>query len=304
MMQSSRSQAQSSGNFTTGTVQANGLNFGYLEMGQGPLALALHGFPDLPRTFRYQMVALAAAGYRVVAPYMRGYAPTEVPANGSYESAALAQDALALMDALSQQPGRVPVTVLGHDWGAAAAYGAASMAPERIAKLITMAVPHGVTKALVTNPAQQRRSWYMFFFQMSFAETAVSYKDFAFIERLWEDWSPGWQVPSDEMAALKATLKQPGVLKAALNYYRHSLNPALQSPTLAAIRAHSGDPIQVPTLYIHGANDGCVGAELTQGIEADFAKGLQKHIIPGAGHFVHQEQPQAVNDLILSFLKQ
>src|SRR4030095_4472637 len=99
----------------------------------------------------------------------------------------------ALMDALAQEPGTEPVTVLGHDWGAAAAYGAATMAPERIAKLITMAVPHGVTKALVTNPAQQRRSWYMFFFQMSFAETAVSYKDFAFIERLWEDWSRVWQ---------------------------------------------------------------------------------------------------------------
>src|SRR5687768_5569600 len=120
-------------------AQANGLSCSWIEMGSGPLVLALHGFPDLPRTFRYQMSALAQAGYRVVAPYMRGYFPTEAPPDGPYESAALVQDTLALIDLLSDRP----VVLIGHDWGAEAAYSATLLAPEKISKLITLAVPYG-----------------------------------------------------------------------------------------------------------------------------------------------------------------
>jgi pimeloyl-ACP methyl ester carboxylesterase len=85
-------------------LHANGLDFGYIEIGSGPLALALHGFPDTPHTFQSQMTALAAAGYRVVAPYMRGYAPTDAPVDGAYHSSVLVQDALALLDALTNEP--------------------------------------------------------------------------------------------------------------------------------------------------------------------------------------------------------
>ena len=90
--------------FKTNSVQANGLNFSYLEMGSGPLVLALHGFPDTPRTFRHQTAALAAAGYRVVTPYMRGYFPTDAPSDASYEAAALVQDTLSLIDVLADEP--------------------------------------------------------------------------------------------------------------------------------------------------------------------------------------------------------
>lgn len=285
--------------FKMAAVQANGLNFSFIEMGQGPLILALHGFPDLPRTFRCQMPFLAAAGYRVVAPFMRGYFPTDAPPDGPYESAALVQDVLALIDALSQKP----VILLGHDWGAQAAYGAAIMAPHKISKLITMAVPPGLSGSFITNPNQQRRSWYMYFFQMPFAEKAVAWDDFAFLERLWQDWSPGWQYPAEEMAALKAAFQKPGVLQAALNYYRHSLNPANHRPGLSYIREHLGDPISVPALYIHGAQDGCIGVETTKGMETAFSKKVEKKIL-GDGHFVHQEKPEEVNRFIGAFLKE
>ncbi len=168
---------------TKGSIEANGLTFHYLEAGTGPLVLALHGFPDHARSYRHQMPALAAAGYRVVAPYLRGYAPTEIPQGGYFGVPALAADAVALARALSDEP----VVLIGHDWGAAAAHAAAVMAPERFSKLITIAVPYGpaFTTALVTSAEQQRRSWYMFFFQLPFAEAAVALDDFAFIERLW-----------------------------------------------------------------------------------------------------------------------
>jgi pimeloyl-ACP methyl ester carboxylesterase len=288
-------------NFRTNRVQANGLTFSYIELGSGPLVLALHGFPDTPRTFRYQMQALARVGYRVVAPYMRGYFPTDAPLHGSYERAALTQDTLALIDALSDQP----VVLIGHDWGAVAAYGAAIVAPEKIAKLITIAVPYGETwrNSIITNPAQQRRSWYMFFFQMPFAETTVAHNNYAFLEKMWQDWSPGWAYPPEELQAVKDTFQQAGVLTAVLSYYRQLFNPRGDQPGLEAIRARLGEPIAVPTLYMHGARDGCVGVETTEGMEHWFRNGLEKRIIPDGGHFVHQEQPEQVNQLILEFIQ-
>ena len=287
--------------FRQGGVRANGLSFATLEAGDGPLVLCLHGFPDHARSFRHQLPALAAAGFRAVAPFMRGYAPTDVPADGPYQTAALAQDAVALIEAL----GYTRAAVFGHDWGAVGAYGAAVLAPERVARLITAAVPHGAAfpSALLANYDQQRRSWYMFFFQTPFADAAVPFADFRFLERLWQDWSPGWDYPAEEMDALKETFRQPGVPAAALGYYRATLNPLNQDPALADIQTRiSLSPISVRTLYFHGARDGCVGAELLDGMEQLFPQGLETVIVPEAGHFVHQERPEIVNRHLLEFL--
>jgi len=288
--------------FKTGSVTANGLRFATLEAGDGPLALCLHGFPDHARSFRHQLPALAAAGYRAVAPFMRGYAPTEIPANGVFQTAALAQDAVELIAAL----GYSSAVLFGHDWGAVAAYGAAILAPERVTKLVTAAVPHGpgVLDAFITNYDQQRRSWYMFFFQMPFADAAVPHDDFRFLERIWQDWSPGWSYPAAEMEALKATFRTPGVLQAALGYYRCTLNPALQDPTLMETQMRiSMSPVDVPALYLHGARDGCIGAELAAGMDALFPRGLRTETIADAGHFLHQERPEEVNRVVLEFLR-
>jgi pimeloyl-ACP methyl ester carboxylesterase len=282
-------------------VRANGLTFATLEAGEGPLVLCLHGFPDHARSFRHQLPALAAAGFRAVAPFMRGYAPSEVPPDGPYQSAALAQDAVALIRAL----GHDRAALFGHDWGAVAAYGAAVLAPERVTRLVTAAVPHGAAfpTALLTNYEQQRRSWYMFFFQTPFADAAVPFGDFRFLERLWQDWSPGWAYPPEEMAALKDTFRQPGVLAAALAYYRETLNPANQRPVLAEVQGRIAvSPVVVRTLYLHGARDGCVGAELLDGMEQLFPQGLETVIVPEAGHFVHQERPEVVNPKLVEFL--
>ena len=124
-----------SGSVRLATVRANGLQFGVLEAGSGPLALCLHGFPDTADTWRHLLPALAGAGFRAVAPFMRGYAPTEVPADGAYHVGALVADAVALHEALG---GDGDAVLIGHDWGAEAAYGAAAFAPGRWRRLVTV----------------------------------------------------------------------------------------------------------------------------------------------------------------------
>jgi pimeloyl-ACP methyl ester carboxylesterase len=286
----------------TRVVRASNMNFTVLETGEGPLVLCLHGFPDTAHSFRHQMPALAAAGYHCIAPFMRGYSPTESAPDGRYDAPALSEDALALITAL----GYKDAIVFGHDWGAVAAYGAAAAAPDRVTRLVTAAVGYGsgFFEALATNYAQQRRSWYMFFFQTKIAEAAVSVNDFAFLERLWADWSPGWKYMPEDMEALKRCFRGKGTLEAALGYYRDTLGPAFSMPVdPKGIAAAMNIPINVPALMFHGRDDGCIGAETLEGMEKLFPKGLKIELVPGAGHFVHQERPELVNDLVLKFLK-
>ncbi len=282
-----------------GMIMANGLNFAYLEAGDGPLILALHGFPDHARSFRHQASAFAAAGYHLVAPFLRGYKPTDTAPDGIYHVSALVQDAIALLEQFSDEP----AILIGHDWGAAVAYGVAAAAPERVSQLVTMAVPHGgLNKAFVRNRTQLKRSWYMFFFQNPLAEAAVSHNNFDFLEQTWRDWSPNWDYPAEEMILLKETFQKPGVLTAALAYYRHMFSPPPLPDDLKAIQRHMRESISVPTLYIHGEQDACIGVEVSQGMEKRFSGEFHQVVVSHAGHFVHQERPKMVNQLILEFL--
>ena len=249
------------------------------------------------------MPALADAGFHVVAPFMRGYSPTGPAADGRYDVGALAEDAINLIDAL----GASDAIIFGHDWGAVASYEAAAAAPKRVRKLITAAVPYGPQffNALATNYAQQKRSWYMYFFQSAIAEMAVALNDFAFLEKIWADWSPQWNWAPEDMEALKQCFRAPGTLSAALGYYRATLGPLFRppSPDAAGGAAAAPRPIEVPAMMLQGRTDGCIGAELTEGMAAFFPRGLKIEIIDGAGHFVHQEKPEQSNRLILDFLK-
>lgn len=298
---STNGTAEGNAGVRTLSVEANGRTVQALETGEGALAIAVHGFPDLPVSFRHQMKALADNGYRVVAPRLRGYSPSDVATEGPFEVAVLVQDLLALIDRLTDQP----AVLIGHDWGAAVVRGAAIMAPEKVAGIVTMAVPtaDNFARALLTSATQQRRSWYMYFFQLPMAERAVANDDLRFLEELWREWSPGWDCPREVMDEVKAAFRAPSVLKAALGYYRSQFNPALQQPEFAPLRKRLNDPIPVPAMHLHGVDDGCIGAETTAGMESAFAGHFEKHLIPSAGHFLHQEQPGLVNDLILGFLK-
>ncbi|HEY8086236.1 MAG TPA: alpha/beta fold hydrolase, partial [Polyangiaceae bacterium] len=119
-------------------LEANGVRFAYLEEGQGPLVLLVHGFPDTAHGWDAVRPAIAAAGYRVVSPFTRGYAPSAIPADGAYDTETLGRDVLALIDAFGENR----AIVVGHDWGASAAYAAATLAPDRVSLLVTVAIPH------------------------------------------------------------------------------------------------------------------------------------------------------------------
>jgi pimeloyl-ACP methyl ester carboxylesterase len=289
-------------NFGRGTVAANGIDFHYLELGSGPLVLCLHGFPDTALTYRYLLPVLAEAGFRGVAPFMRGYAPTGQSKDGRYQSVLLAQDAAALITALGVED----AFVVGHDWGALATYGAAVLAPARVRKIVTIAAAHPATLlgAMATNYDMIKGGWHAYFFQMSFAEHAVAANDYEFIERWWRDASPEYDLPPDVLESVKATFRQPGVVTAALNYYRHTMNPANRDPALASLQETvSTSPTPVPALAFHGTKDRPGRLEAFERMDQFFAKGVEKVVLPGTGHFLHLERPAEVNAKIVEFLK-
>ena len=213
--------------------------------------LCLHGFPDHAASFVPMMRRLAAAGYRAVAPNMRGFWPTGPATDGCYQGWATGGDAVALVEALDEARA---AALVGHDWGAVAAYAAVRTAPERFGKLIAMSVPEGgrLGAAMIGNPLQQKRSWYMYFFQMPLAEAALAADDFALVDRLWADWSPGYRMTPEQREALISMFRQPGVPAALLDYYRQAFNSVAGKPEWADRQAALRQPIAVPALYLHG----------------------------------------------------
>jgi pimeloyl-ACP methyl ester carboxylesterase len=287
-----------------GTIQANGVDFAYLEAGagpgEGPLALCLHGFPDTAHSWRHLLPALADQGFRALAPFMRGYAPTAVPADGQYQTGALAADASALHDALG---GDESAVIIGHDWGAFATYGAAVHRPDQWRRVVTLAVPP--TAAIAPgffDYDQIKRSFYIFFFQSPLADMAVPMNDLEFIARLWQDWSPGYDGAAD-VDHVRDALRDPANLSAAIGYYRAMFDSSGHDPAFSAEQdAVSGYPPQ-PTLYLHGRNDGCLGVDLTRDVETSLPHADSRVVvIEDAGHFLQVEKPDEVNRLILDFL--
>lgn len=264
-----------------GEIALGELRLAYLEEGpaDGPLALCLHGFPDTPHTWRHLLPALGAAGWRAVAPWLRGYAPSDLAPDGRYTTSALAEDAEGLHDALG---GDERAVVIGHDWGALAAYATAAVSPERWAKVVTMAVPPmSALGAGFLSYDQLRRSFYIYFFQTPFAEMAMAGD---FLDRLWADWSPGYD-GAEDVARVKEAIGAPERLSAAVATYRSMFQ--------ADPHSRPDGPLTQPWLYLHGRRDGCIGVELAP-------EGAV--ILEEAGHFLQVEQPEVVNAAVLGFL--
>ena len=284
---------------TMNYIHANGLKFAYLEQGEGQLVILLHGFPDTAHTWSHQMPALAAAGYRVVAPFLRGYPPTDIAQDGYYDKATLASDVVALIGALS---GGAPVHLVGQDWGAIITYAVLAAHPELVRRAVVMAVPHPaeVNKSLLL-PQHVQRSFHWWFFQLPhLPEKALAENDFAFIDYLWTYWtSPGYS-DTAHIASIKQMLKQPGALASTLGYYRAMFDKQNMDPALEGLRSAMDRKISVPTLALCGADD--LRAELMTDQAQYFSGDYRFHLVSGAGHFLHREQPAEVTRLVIDWL--
>lgn len=253
-----------------------------LEWGpaDGPLVVALHGFPDTALTWRRVAPLLADAGWRVAAPYLRGYAPSGIPADGDYSVRALVRDALALHGELGGDERSV---LLGHDWGAITTNAVAGDPASPYAKHVALAVPpftamRGWDPALLRQPLH---SWYIAYNQVpGLAERRFDW----LAARLWRLWSPGYDAAED-LAHLKASVPDRAHAKAVVSYYRAMLGPGIR-PAMA-------EPVH-PLLVLHGADDRC--------LEPGLARLAGATIVPGAGHFLQLEQPAAVAEAVSDFL--
>ena len=274
-------------------VVANGVDFALLEAGDGPLVLCLHGFPDNAHGFEAMLGALAGAGFHAVAPFMRGYWPTSIPVEGCYAIADLTDDVLALIDAL----GGGPAVVIGHDWGALAAMGAAIECPDRVHRLVLIAANHPATN--LGHDAQYLKGiWHVFLFQMPGAAEIFIQNDFQFAIDWMRDSSPNWVLPDAYVETVKRTLRRNGVAEAVIAYYRDSVlfsdNPRERRLSLS--------PVTVPTLALHGTADRPRRLACFEAMNPHFSGGLKRHVVDGTGHFMHLEVPDVVNALVVDYL--
>jgi len=283
-------------------LHANGLRFAAYEGGRGDLVLLLHGFPDDARSMLPLAQRLIAAGFRCIAPYLRGYGPTDAAPDGDYGVVTLGRDAAGIAAAAGDEP----AAVVGHDWGAVSAYMAASVAPQRVRRIVAMSVPPPriFFPAFLRHPAQIRRSWYMGYFQLPGAAARLAADDFALVERLWRDWSPGWDFPAERLAGVKATLGDEAGAARAIRYYR-GIPRSLLMPSGGILETYRAAfrRIAVPALVLCGDRDGCIGAETYAGLESAFRAPARFEIIPSAGHFLPLEATDRVAELTISFLR-
>lgn len=258
-------------------VHANGIRFAYLTEGSGPLVLLLHGFPDTAHSWDRVMPEVARAGFRVVAPFMRGYHPTAIPADGAYDADTLGRDVLGLIDALGEQQ----AIVVGHDWGALAAYTAAALGPARVRSLITVGVPH--PRSVVPTPRMLWAVRHFAVLRRRSGPQVVRANNFAYVDELWRRWSPAWKsIPADETAHVKRAFAEPGVAEAACGYYA-AITPLLP----ASLRAK----IETPAVAFAGLHDH-MSPSVYERARRCFAGSYSVVQVPG-GHFMHREHPSA-----------
>ena len=293
--------------FERGRVKANGITFEYLEAGEGPLALLMHGFPDTPYTYRHLLPALADAGFHAVAPFTRGFAPTELPPlRYNVHTSVMVADQIALAEALGGGPDAL---LVAHDWGAVGAWGALNHEPELWGRAVIMNIPpFDIFGENLATFSQIKKSFYFWYFQIQrVIEDRIRANDFEFIKDIWEEWSPGYSSEED-MAHIRTALADPDHLRAALGYYWGQFDPTrFGSPEWASEQAAAwGGNITQPALYLHGTNDGCHGVSAAQieRVPGFAGPGSASELIEGVGHFMLVEKPAEVNERILNWLKE
>ena len=287
-------------------ASAGDLHVAYLERGprDGSPVLLVHGFPDDARTWDRLAPALAADGYRTIAPYVRGFGPTRFAgdAQRTGEVAALARDVLALADAL----GIECFHYVGHDWGARAGYAAAALAPGRVRSLTALGVAYGTNHASQSMPVDQTRAyWYQWYLATPRGEAELATGAHAFCRALWSYWSPNWRFGAAEYDATAASFANPDFLAVVLSSYRQRWGFAPGAAAYAQDRAELErvPPLAVPTLTLMGRDDGATLPSSTAGKEALFTGPYRVEVVADSGHFVQREQPGIVAERVRAHLR-
>jgi pimeloyl-ACP methyl ester carboxylesterase len=269
----------------TTSVQVNGISLHVVDEGVGPPVVFLHGFPDSSRLWRHQIPALVAAGFRAIAPDLRGFGRSEKPSRvEDYVLPTIARDVVSLLDMLGVER----ADMVGHDWGAVVAWILAAHVPDRVRRLVAISVGHpGVRRHLGVE--QREKSWYMLLFQFPEAEELLAADDW----KLFREILRG----NGDMEDYLEDLARPGALTSGLNWYRANLAPRLQlrpSPALPSVGA--------PTLGIWSTGDHYLVEDNVR-LSAQFVAGPWRYErIEGASHWIPVDAPEKLNQLLLDFL--
>ncbi len=274
------------------TIDTNSIKLHYVTQGEGALILFLHGFPEFWYSWRHQIPELAK-NYKVVAVDLRGYNDSDKPqAKSAYVMSEFVEDIKGVIERL----GYDRCILVGHDWGGAIAWSFAYAYPELVNRLIVMNLPHPAKFAAgLKTPQQMLKSWYIAFFQLPFLpEFLIQRNNYKFIERAFRGMAIDKSAFTDtDIEQYKTAFAKRGALTASINYYRNL-------PTYMSEKKVWGI-LKIPTLMIWGEEDRALGKELTYGTEK-YVQDLQIRYIPNCSHWVQQEQPQLVNQIMRSFL--
>jgi pimeloyl-ACP methyl ester carboxylesterase len=279
--------------------RVNGIRLHWVEQGEGPLVVLLHGFPEFWYAWRHQIPALAAAGFRAVAPDLRGYNLSDKPRGVSaYRIEALLSDLDGLITRLGEGPGKARAHVVGHDWGGAIAWYAPLFHPERLLSLTLLNAPHPLAfrRELRSSAAQRKKSSYVFLFQLPWLpERRIRARNYAILGKMLrrDPVTPG-AFSDDDIRLYTEALSRPGALTAAVNYYR----AALRFPPRARGRTW---PAGLKTLLVWGERDRYLGPGLLEGLDR-WVPNLTVVRIPEASHWVQNDAPERVNELLIRFL--
>ncbi len=290
------------------TVTTATLQIAYEEAGppDGTPVVLLHGFPYDIRAFDAVVPALAQAGCRVVVPYLRGFGPTrflsdETPRSG--EQAALGADLLGLLDALALGP----AVLGGYDWGGRAACVVAALWPERARGLVTAGgynIQDIAASAAPAAPEQEYRLWYQYYLHAERGRAGLAADRRAFCRLLWRLWSPGWAFDDKTFERTAASFDNPDFVDVVVQSYRHRFGLAPGDPALAGIeqRLARQPAIAVPTIALHGDNDGVSPAAQSERHARHFTGPYTRQVVPGAGHNLPQEAPGSFALAVLGLL--
>jgi pimeloyl-ACP methyl ester carboxylesterase len=290
------------------TVRTRSLEIAYEAHGdpRGTPVVLLHGFPDDARAFDGVAPPLADAGCRVLVPYLRGYGPTrflDPHEPRMAQQAAIGQDLLELMAALALPP----AALAGYDWGGRAACIAAILAPERVRALVTIGgynVQNTVAPGTPASARAERAYWYQWYFNTERGRRGLEQNRREICRLLWEEWSPTWRFDQATFDRTAPSFDNPDFVAVVIHSYRHRHGNAPGDGRLDAIerRLAESPAITVPTVILHGGDDTVSSARRSEAELSRFPAGTERRVVPGVGHFMPREEPQAVVDALLKVL--